>query len=113
MRDDTDLPAVLKTETEELNSGVSAEDLAALIYGIGADGDHFLIAERLGGADQVYMQVWRDGDGPYELEHRDGGPKRHFKKDIWVTTEVVGLFLDWIHDEGDWRGRVAWEPYKA
>ncbi|MBO0853652.1 MAG: hypothetical protein J2P18_07780 [Nocardia sp.] len=69
----------------------------------------YLIVER---ADHVYIQTYRDESGGYTLEHRDGGPDRHFAVRLAGGDQVATLIWDWT--TGD-RGRLdtlAWEPVR-
>ncbi|MFE3651888.1 hypothetical protein ACFXO2_29480 [Streptomyces sp. NPDC059152] len=59
------LAITVATESGPAPTRPSADELAALLRRIGADGDHFAVAERIPGADQVFLQTWREGDGPF------------------------------------------------
>ncbi|MFI6771328.1 DUF6891 domain-containing protein [Streptomyces sp. NPDC050355] len=57
----------VKTETGADRSRPTAAELAGLLRRIGGDGDHFVVVDRLPAEDQVYVQTWRDGDGPFRV----------------------------------------------
>jgi len=66
-----------------------------LLRRIGADDDHFAIVERIPEEGHVFLQTWRDGDGPFRVEYRDGGPDRHFGAESADADQVIAVFLDW------------------
>jgi len=52
--------------------------LSALIAGLGAEGNHFAVAERVTDDDgQVFPQTWRDGAAPYLVEVREAVAPAH------------------------------------
>lgn len=59
-------------------------------------------------SDDEFIQVWRESDGTYQVEHRDGGPDAHFE----FRTADVGLVVDitwrWVSRDPGWRTGVAW-----
>jgi hypothetical protein len=67
--------------------------------------DPYFIVTR-GGAE--FIQTYRDEDGLYQLEHRDGGPNAHFA----VRTPDSGLVADvmwaWTTHDSRWRTAVIW-----
>ena len=58
----------------------------------------------------MFVQTWRDGDGPFSVEYRDGAPERHFRAESDDTERVVGLFLDWARGGAAWRTALDWQP---
>ncbi|WP_024801056.1 hypothetical protein [Nocardia sp. BMG51109] len=72
-----------------------------------ADPNPYLIVER---EPQFYIQTFRDGDGAYVLEYRDGSPERHVGTRLTDAHRVADLIWAWT--TGD-RGRldaIAWQP---
>jgi hypothetical protein len=59
--------------------------------------------------DDDYVQTYRDDDGSYQLEYRDGGPDAHFA----FRTQKGGLVADvmwaWATRDPRWRTAVAWD----
>ncbi|MGW2407721.1 DUF6891 domain-containing protein [Streptomyces sp. NPDC001739] len=100
----------VKTESGADLSRPTAAELAGLLRRIGADGDHFAVVERLPDEDQVYIQTWRDGDGPFAVEHRDGAPERHFTASTADPERAVEVFLDWAGGGQAWRTALDWRP---
>lgn len=100
----------VKTETGADRSRPTAAELEGLLRRIGADGDHFVVAERLPAEDQVYLQTWRDGDGAFQVEHRDGAPERHFTAATDDAGRVVEVFVDWARGGESWRTALDWAP---
>lgn len=97
------------TESGPDRSRPSEGELAGLLRRIGADDDHFVVVERLPEEGQVFVQTWRDGDGPFAVEHRDGGPERHFRAQSDDAERVVEVFLDWARGGQDWRTALDWQ----
>ncbi|MFB8061768.1 hypothetical protein ACFC6U_37145, partial [Kitasatospora purpeofusca] len=54
---------VVKTENWERHVRVSAENLADLVRRIGADGDRFLVVQRVPDLPDVFTQVWHESGG--------------------------------------------------
>ncbi|WP_327702467.1 hypothetical protein OG530_11885 [Streptomyces decoyicus] len=100
----------VKTETGPDRARPAEAELAGLLRRIGADDDHFVVVERFPEQDQVFVQTWRDGDGPFSVEYRDGAPERHFRAESDDTERVVGLFLDWARGGAAWRTALDWQP---
>ncbi|MEU4597738.1 hypothetical protein [Nocardia sp. NPDC023988] len=64
----------------------------------------YLIVER---GEQSYIQTYRDPDGTYTLEYRDGSADRHFGTKLGDDAEVARIIWDWtngkpVADEADW-----------
>ncbi|MEU8685170.1 hypothetical protein [Streptomyces sp. NPDC048611] len=102
------LAITVKTETGPARSRPDAGELAGLLRRIGAGDDHFVVAERHPEQAQVYLQTWRDGDGPFSVEYRDGGPERHFRARSEDPEQVVQVFLDWARGGETWRTALDW-----
>ncbi|MEU9119266.1 hypothetical protein AB0C96_05300 [Streptomyces sp. NPDC048506] len=100
----------VKTETGPGRSRPTAAELAGLLRRIGADDDHFVVAERLPDETHVYVQTWRDGAGPFRVEYRDGAPERHFATETEDVERVVEVFVDWAHGGESWRTALDWRP---
>ncbi|MFC1430362.1 hypothetical protein ACEZDB_06750 [Streptacidiphilus sp. N1-3] len=108
----TPLPILLTTEDGDVRSGPTEAVLAAVLAGLGTDGNRYAVVER--DADprqnQVFVQAWRRDDGVYEVEHRDGAPERHFGAELSSPERVAELFLDWVGDGDGWVAAVDWTP---
>ncbi|MER7988396.1 hypothetical protein ABTY53_22825 [Streptomyces noursei] len=59
------LAITVQTESGPALARPSAGELTALLRRIGGDDDHFAVVERIPGADQVFLQTWRAGAGPF------------------------------------------------
>ncbi|MFD0384151.1 DUF6891 domain-containing protein [Streptomyces stramineus] len=99
----------MNTETGEVRSQVTAEELAELIGRLGGEGDRFVVVERLEGERDHYIQTWHEGDGPYEVEYRAGAPERHFGVRMDGAEAVVAVFLAWARGTEGWADGHAWE----
>ncbi|MFB6569832.1 DUF6891 domain-containing protein [Streptomyces noursei] len=104
------LAITVQTESGPALARPSADELAALLRRIGGDDDHFAIAERIPGADQVFLQTWREGAGPFAVEHRDGGPDRHFRAECADAGAVAEVFLAWARGTESWQRALDWRP---
>ncbi|MFB6437380.1 hypothetical protein ACFCVY_11435 [Streptomyces sp. NPDC056411] len=98
------------TETGPVLTRPAAEDLAAVLRRIGGEDDHFVVVDRLSDEPQVYVQTYRDGDGPYEVQYRDGAPERHFRAETGEAGVVIEVFLDWARGGEAWRTALDWQP---
>ncbi|GGX72748.1 DUF6891 domain-containing protein [Streptomyces hiroshimensis] len=112
------LPITVNTESGEVRSHVTAGELTALVARLGGEGDHFAVVERAepaagteAGGDH-YIQTWREGDGPYEVEYREGTAERHFGVRMDGAGEVVAVFLAWARCEEGWADGHAWEQVR-
>lgn len=68
----------------------------------------FLILSR---SSQEYLQAYGDGDGPFQLEYREGEEIRHFRTKEDVTKEEAKkTFLFYLQGNPEWKSRHQWEP---
>ncbi|MEV0371611.1 hypothetical protein AB0I10_17570 [Streptomyces sp. NPDC050636] len=104
------LPITVKTETGPVLSRPTAAELTALLRRIGADDDHFVVVERIPEESSRFVQTWRDGEGPFAVEYRDGGPDRHFSAETADADRVVAVFLAWARGAESWRTALDWQP---
>jgi hypothetical protein len=104
------LPITVNTESGDVRSSVTVEELTELIGRLGRDGDRFVVAERIEGGGDHYIQTWHEGDGPYEVEYREGSAERHFGVRMGGADEVVALFVAWARGSEGWSDGYAWEP---
>lgn len=78
----------------------------------------FLIVERTDRepADQHYIQACLNDDGSYTVEHREGGPERHFTGNLPAPSFLEGveplarIMNDWARCGVEWRKALAWAP---
>ncbi|MFF7727819.1 DUF6891 domain-containing protein [Streptomyces sp. NPDC008001] len=124
------LPITVNTEPGEVRSHVTADELAEIIARLGGEGDRFAVVERAEDAEDAagaqdmeaaenaedaedggdhYIQTWHEGDGPYEVEYRDGTAERHFGVRMEGPAEVTAVFLAWARGEEGWADGHAWE----
>ncbi|MBM7858960.1 DUF6891 domain-containing protein [Lentzea nigeriaca] len=104
------LEIVVQTENGERHVRVSAEDLAGLVRRIGGDGDRFLVVQRVPDLPDFFAQIWHEAGGDYTVEHRDGGPGRHFQATTGSTEAVVAAIAGWARGQAGWDGALAWTP---
>ncbi|WP_278260669.1 hypothetical protein [Nocardia sp. AG03] len=70
-----------------------------------ADPNPYLIVER---GEQRYIQTYRDPDGPYTLEYRDGSADKHFGTTLEDPAQVARIIWDWANDRPDAGAEVSW-----
>ncbi len=77
-------------------------ELAAL------EADAFLILSR---ADEEYLQTFREEDGTFVVEHRDGSSDRHYraKTDDTDLQTLQGIFAAYFDGQPEWKAMLAWE----
>ncbi|MFF5702839.1 DUF6891 domain-containing protein [Streptomyces sp. NPDC012794] len=93
----------------DLSGPGSREPLSALVARIGGAGDRFLVVNRVPDDPDVYVQVWHETGGDYQLEHRAGTPERHFQTFVETADEVVEVMLRWAAGEAGWDRGPVWE----
>jgi hypothetical protein len=69
-----ELPIAIRTQDGQVLSRPGTEELSALLQRIGGPGDQFVVVDRIPDEEDVFLQVWREGPGPFEVEFRDGSP---------------------------------------
>ncbi|MFB6619979.1 hypothetical protein ACIGFK_33310 [Streptomyces sp. NPDC085524] len=98
----------IQTERGESYERPALALLSALVERLGADGDHFVIVERIVEDPDRYIQVWHDEGGEYQLEHRDGSADRHFQVHLPTSAEVVEVMARWARQEKGWDAGPTW-----
>lgn len=97
-----------------MDSGETYDDpsedlLFELLSDIERGDEEFLIVERLAdGTGQTYAQVRRTDHGQYQVEHRDGGPDRHFQAFTPDMRLAHMLVTGWAFELPSWREAVSW-----
>ncbi|MFI9757899.1 caspase domain-containing protein [Streptomyces sp. NPDC051963] len=94
------------TESETIRQWVTEGELRSLVERIGGTEDHFLVVERIPAKPDVYIQVWHDRGGDYQLEYRDGAPDRHVRTFLPSSQAVTETMLRWARQEFGWH---VWE----
>jgi hypothetical protein len=68
--------------------------------------DPWLVLER---DHNVYVQTYRQADGTFFFEQRDGGPDRHFKTALTGESEVGARMWAWLSRDPHWSLDLNWE----
>ncbi|MEV0095327.1 hypothetical protein [Streptomyces sp. NPDC050738] len=97
------------TEPGETYERISAPRLSELVGRIGPEGDQFLVVERIPQAPDVFVQVWHETGGDYQLEHRSGGPDAHFQSMVATADLVAEVMASWARDVEGWDAGVVWK----
>ncbi|MHC3388541.1 DUF6891 domain-containing protein [Streptomyces lavendulocolor] len=101
----------IRVETErngEECARVTAERLEDLVRRIGGHGDRFLVVQRIPDEPDVFVQVWHEDGGGYQLEHRDGAPERHFVVEREDAAQVAERMVRWARRESGWDAGLVW-----
>lgn len=104
------LDIAVLTENGERRVRVTAEELAGLVRRIGAEGDHFLVVQRIPDLPDVFAQVWHESGGDYQVEYRDGAADRHFQAMVGATEDVSAVLTGWARQEPGWESGPDWAP---
>lgn len=70
--------------------------------------DAFLILSR---TDEEYLQTYREEDGSFEVEYRDGSCDRHYRAES-AGLDLQGLqrvFAAYFNGEPAWKASLSWE----
>jgi hypothetical protein len=70
--------------------------------------DAFLILERPGDP-QYYAQAAVAADGEYQVEHREGGPDRHYAAFTADVDVAAGVLAGWVDGVDGWDSPLQWE----
>lgn len=102
------LAITVKTESGPDLVRPAEAELTALLRRIGADDDHFAVVERIPEEPRHFIQAWREDDGPFTVEYREGGPEQHFRAECADADQVIAVFLDWARGGESWRTALEW-----
>ncbi|UQX00866.1 hypothetical protein [Streptomyces sp. RerS4] len=100
----------IETERGERHDRPTLAKLSELVERVGGDGDHFVVVSRLPDDPDVFVQVWHETGGDYQLEHRAGAPDRHFQAFVPTAAEVVEVMRRWAARDKGWDLGPAWKP---
>jgi hypothetical protein len=59
----------------------------------------------------LFVQTYRDDDGSWALEHREG-PDQHFAARVTDAGLVEQVLWSWARDDGRWQAQVAFSPVR-
>ncbi|MEV5509997.1 DUF6891 domain-containing protein [Streptomyces orinoci] len=103
------LEITVLTEKGHRHVRPTARELATLVHRIGGQGDMFLVVQPIPDLPHVFIQVWHRAGGDYTLEHRDGGPDRHFQVKLDDPEPIVAALAGWARREDAWRTQLPWQ----
>ncbi|MER5468690.1 hypothetical protein [Streptomyces sp. NPDC002685] len=109
MQSDESLTIKVETENRQKHARISAGRLRELVHRIGGDGDHFLIVQRIPDIPDVFVQVWHEHGGEYQLEHREGRD-RFFGTVLGDRDRVADAMAGWARRDVGWDAGIVWEP---
>ncbi|MER7760347.1 hypothetical protein [Streptomyces sp. NPDC097619] len=104
------LDILVKTEDAERHLRPTAEELAALTARIGAEGDRWLVLQRVPDLPDEFAQVWHRAGAPeWAVEYRDGSADRHFGTIAADAGAAARLLTSWARHEPDRHTAAHWE----
>lgn len=75
-------------------------------------GNQFLIVDRLDASnDQHYMQVYREIDGTFVVEYREGAADHHFETVAADLRDVHAALTGWAAGTPGWRKSFRWRQW--
>lgn len=75
-------------------------------------GNQYVVIDRLDTADdQHYMQVYRETDGTFVIEYREGAPDHHYETVSEDLREVHSVLTGWADDAPGWRNACDWRRW--
>jgi hypothetical protein len=75
-------------------------------------GNQFLVIDRVDAPGrQHYMQVYREVDGTYVIEYREGAPERHFETVAPDLRTTYTVLTGWADETADWRDTCEWRQW--
>ncbi|MFI7132685.1 DUF6891 domain-containing protein [Nonomuraea sp. NPDC050153] len=102
------LAITVQTENGQRHTRVTTQELAELVHRIGGGDDRFLVVQRIPDLPDAFIQVWHEAGGDYTLEHRDGGPERHFQVTLAGPEPVIAAMTGWARQDQDWGSGLEW-----
>jgi hypothetical protein len=88
------------------------EALLSRLLGELGPGNQFLVVDRLDApGDEHYMQVYREIDGSYVVEYRDGVATRHFETVTANLGTAFTLLIGWAANSPGWRDAARWRQW--
>jgi hypothetical protein len=86
-----------------------SEALLLRLLGELGPGNQFLIVDRVDApGDEYYLQVYREPDGTYVIEYREGAADRHFETVAADLNTVFTVLTRWATDVPGWREGCDW-----
>ncbi|MER5380525.1 hypothetical protein ABT040_09620 [Streptomyces sp. NPDC002688] len=109
MQSDESLAIKAETENGQRHARISAGRLRELVHRIGGDGDRYVVVKRIPDRPDVFVQVWHEQGGAYQLEHREGRD-RFFGTALGDRDRVADAMAGWAREEDGWDAGITWEP---
>jgi hypothetical protein len=86
----------------------AVDEFGALVAGLGADGNTFVIVRHIPDIPEHFLQAWHEDGGDYVLEYREGGPDRHYATLADGPATVLAAITGWARRETGWASRFDW-----
>jgi hypothetical protein len=89
-----------------------SEALLLRLLGELGPGNQFLIVDRLDAPnDQHYMQIYRETDGSFVIEYREGAADHHFETVTADLRDVHAVLTGWAEETPGWRDALDWRQW--
>lgn len=91
-----------------------APDKALLLRLLGAlgPGNQFLVIDRVDAPGPgYYMQIYREVDGTYVVEYREGSAERHFETVVSDLPSAVAVLTGWAAADPAWHEGREWRQW--
>ncbi len=87
----------------------SEDVLFTLLADVEEGHGRFVIVERTADTSgQTYAQAYRNDDGTYLVEHRDGGPGAHYRASSKDVRQAHKVLTQWAFQLDGWTDEVTW-----
>ncbi|HZE41516.1 MAG TPA: hypothetical protein VE172_22175 [Stackebrandtia sp.] len=100
------LPIRIERETSPEVAEPTVDELNNLVRDIGGADNHFLVVDRVPQLPRRFIQTYRDGDGAFDVEYRDGAEM--YETSVADPATVAALILAWAAEEADWKRGADW-----
>jgi hypothetical protein len=75
-------------------------------------GNQFLIVDRLDAPNaEHYMQIYREADGMFTVEYREGAADRHFETVAADLRTAFTVLAGWAAGTPGWRESCSWRQW--
>lgn len=100
------LPVSVRSGDGTVLGSLTRPRLEGLVAELPED-EPWLVLEK---APEVYAQTLRESDGSFLLEHRAGGPDRHWSCVVSSADETVTRLWRWLDADAEWDEGLDWQP---
>ncbi|MEV4556505.1 hypothetical protein AB0K51_05855 [Kitasatospora sp. NPDC049285] len=103
------LPITVRTESGPRRLRPTDDELAAAVRAMGSDPQRHVVLARIPDLPEEFAQSC-PVEGGWTVEHRAGGPDRHYETLVTDLGRVAELLTGWARGEAGWDAGVDWQP---